>query len=180
MENSKEQLLYAAELADEPLVLRGLVASWPAVQQWRGQAGLKRLESKAGDAVVQVGGQILLNLDSRVHSCSSGMPSTCTARRTEYAALQATADDALLVRRKAMRRASHRRSVKFLHLAAHAVCLCVMHASHGVDEIIGRNQKRSMQNGKAHACGPLLGLVRPTRAGDGLPDQRVPRRHCPA
>lgn len=43
-----------AEAAGEPIVLRGLVADWPAVSTWRGVAGLRRMAAAGGGATVQV------------------------------------------------------------------------------------------------------------------------------
>jgi hypothetical protein len=43
-----------AEASGEPVLLSGLLRSWPAVKLWRGPTGLERLRKLAGGAEVQV------------------------------------------------------------------------------------------------------------------------------
>jgi hypothetical protein len=46
--------LEEAESRAEPLIFRGLVAGWPAIEKWAGRAGARHLAAVAGDAPVQV------------------------------------------------------------------------------------------------------------------------------
>lgn len=45
-----------AELQSKPLLLKGLIAGWPAALKWAGKEGLKHLQKAAGSASVQVTG----------------------------------------------------------------------------------------------------------------------------